>query len=402
MIRLFSAFILASALSAFGAPVVRTALNTGPTAAHGTALSGVITVTTDGALYENFTLNGKFDIRANNVTIRNGVINATGYDRAIDGTNTSGKSGILVQEVSITGAEAAGVQCEGISLVRNTIVGNEDGIKAESNMLIHDNYIADCGLGPSSHGDGIQISNGSNITIIGNTFVMPPGVGGYTNDICIFLKEDFGPISNVTIDSNYIDGGGWSINIGPAGSDTPDTLVVTNNKFGDNASKGGTAAYGAWSNDGATNVTFACNSYWFTAGNHPDNSANSGCSVVWTDSGGSDVTGPVISSVSVSVTGQTTATITWTTDEASTSTVNYGTTASYGSTATGSSGVTSHSVNLTGLGSATTYHYRVRSTDAASNETVDSDATFATLSAPTPAPVSVHIIRMSSMGKRNH
>jgi hypothetical protein len=68
-----------------------------------------------------------------------------------------------------------------------------------------------------------------------------------------------------------------------------------------------------------------------------------------------------------SVTGITStgATVTWTTDVASDSQVEYGTTSGYGSTsALNPAGVTSHSVTLTGLTAGTTYHYRVRSADA--------------------------------------
>ena len=87
---------------------------------------------------------------------------------------------------------------------------------------------------------------------------------------------------------------------------------------------------------------------------------------VFATSQSSDTTPPVISGLSVTGSG-TTRTVTWSTDEPSTSSVAYGTTAtSLTSTATGASG-TSHSVTLTGLVSATTYHFRATSTDAADN-----------------------------------
>jgi hypothetical protein len=98
-----------------------------------------------------------------------------------------------------------------------------------------------------------------------------------------------------------------------------------------------------------------------------------------------DVTPPVISNVQATSILTTSAVVTWTTDESSSSTVNYGLTQSYGSSATGSGGVTSHSVSLSGLSSNTTYHYQVQSTDASSNTTTDIDRTFQTqiLSNPT-------------------
>ncbi len=96
------------------------------------------------------------------------------------------------------------------------------------------------------------------------------------------------------------------------------------------------------------------------------------------DGGSSDVTPPVISNVAVGSITTTGAVVTWTTDEASSSVVEYGLTTSYGSTATGTGGVTSHSVTLSGLSANTTYHYRVKSADAAGNTAVSSDHSFVT------------------------
>jgi hypothetical protein len=68
---------------------------------------------------------------------------------------------------------------------------------------------------------------------------------------------------------------------------------------------------------------------------------------------------PEISNVdAVSITA-TTATIIWITNEASNSTVNYGTTSTLGNTESDPSLVLNHSVNLTGLAPDTTYHYEV-------------------------------------------
>lgn len=90
-----------------------------------------------------------------------------------------------------------------------------------------------------------------------------------------------------------------------------------------------------------------------------------------------DTTPPVISAPGAAP-AQTTASITWTTDEASSSTVSYGLTADYGLTATGGSSVTSHTVALIGLSTSTTYHYKVCSADAATNASCSDDGTFTT------------------------
>lgn len=93
-----------------------------------------------------------------------------------------------------------------------------------------------------------------------------------------------------------------------------------------------------------------------------------------------DTTAPVVSVVD-STPSTTTATITWTTDEVSSSIVQYGLSNSYGSAtseADTSPRVTSHSVSISGLISCTTYHFRVRSNDTLSNLATGSDNTFTT------------------------
>ncbi|MGR9088794.1 MAG: fibronectin type III domain-containing protein, partial [Gammaproteobacteria bacterium] len=95
-------------------------------------------------------------------------------------------------------------------------------------------------------------------------------------------------------------------------------------------------------------------------------------------SGGGDTTPPVISAVQAASITTDSATITWTTDEASNSVVDYGTTTSYGSTGSDAAQVTSHTVNLTGLSPNTLYHYRVSSTDGSGNTASSGDLTFTT------------------------
>lgn len=84
--------------------------------------------------------------------------------------------------------------------------------------------------------------------------------------------------------------------------------------------------------------------------------------------------------------GVTTATVTWTTNVAADSSVEYGTTTSYGLTASSSSSVTSHSVGLSGLDADTTYHFRVSSSNGSSTD-MSADMTFTTDDASTSEDV---------------
>jgi hypothetical protein len=91
-----------------------------------------------------------------------------------------------------------------------------------------------------------------------------------------------------------------------------------------------------------------------------------------------DNTAPALSSI-VATPGDTSANISWTSDETATSQVEYGLTSSYAaSTTLNASLLTSHSVSISSLISCTQYHYRILSSDAVSNQAATSDATFST------------------------
>lgn len=98
------------------------------------------------------------------------------------------------------------------------------------------------------------------------------------------------------------------------------------------------------------------------------------------DDGGTppDTTDPIISNIQVINIDTDSATITWDTDEPSTSVVDYGLTSSYTDQESDPTLVTSHSINLTGLSDGTEYHFAVTSVDAASNSASSADDTFTT------------------------
>jgi phosphodiesterase/alkaline phosphatase D-like protein len=88
---------------------------------------------------------------------------------------------------------------------------------------------------------------------------------------------------------------------------------------------------------------------------------------------------PVITDISATNIGQSSVVIIWNTDIISTTQVEYGITTSYGSsTNLNSNNVTSHSSTISNLNSGTTYHYRVKSSNATGTK-VSSDKTFTTL-----------------------
>jgi hypothetical protein len=108
---------------------------------------------------------------------------------------------------------------------------------------------------------------------------------------------------------------------------------------------------------------------------------------------------PVISGVAASSITTSGAVIGWSTDQASTSQVDYGPTTSYGSsTALDPTLVTSHSVTLGGLNPAATYHYRVRSKNSSGVQAVSGDFTLTTATPPPPVISGVAAGSVTSSG----
>ena len=120
-----------------------------------------------------------------------------------------------------------------------------------------------------------------------------------------------------------------------------------------------------------------------------------------------DINAPTISSISSSV-ERTSASITWTTNESSSSQVAYGLTSSYGETTTEadtSTRVTSHTVSISGLTCATSYNFKVISKDAAGYTSADNDTTLTTSvcaqSSTSSSSAQSRINNLVNMGKIN-
>lgn len=107
-----------------------------------------------------------------------------------------------------------------------------------------------------------------------------------------------------------------------------------------------------------------------------------------------DATPAVLSNVAEGTIADTNATITWTTNELSSSQISYGPTVSYGSMTAQintSPRVTQHSVTLQNLVPCTLYHYRAMAVDATTNASSSADMSFITTGCAGAAVVVSHI-----------
>ncbi len=175
-----------------------------------------------------------------------------------------------------------------------------------------------------------------------------------------------------------------------------DAVGVTGYKIYRGGVQIGTSATNSYSDTGlaaSTLYSYTVSAY-DAAGN---NSAPSGSASATTQSP-VDTTAPTLSFISASSLTTSGATITWTTNESSDTQVEYGQTTSYGNTTTlNTSLVTTHSQSLTSLSAGTTYHYRVKSKDAAGNLATSLDNTFTTTPAPdTTAPNTITTLAITS------
>ncbi|MGH7724670.1 MAG: N,N-dimethylformamidase beta subunit family domain-containing protein [Candidatus Eiseniibacteriota bacterium] len=108
----------------------------------------------------------------------------------------------------------------------------------------------------------------------------------------------------------------------------------------------------------------------------------------WVATFAPDLVAPVISNVVATPAALgTSATITWDTDEASDSRVDYGTSpGTLDQNVSSAANVTGHSLLLSGLSTGTTYYYRVTSADESDNSTTEPNPPAAPLSFATPTP----------------
>lgn len=96
---------------------------------------------------------------------------------------------------------------------------------------------------------------------------------------------------------------------------------------------------------------------------------------------------PAIANVTISAVTTDSATISWTTDVPTNGTVEFGPTIGYGGSASDGQSTVSHSVTLSGLSQATSYHFRVVATNGYGFSTASVDQIFTTLN-----PIAVAII----------
>jgi hypothetical protein len=220
--------------------------NTGvPAGTPLTVVTGNQTYSTAGQVISGLDIHGFVKVTAKNVTIRDSVIRG--------GPNPPCNSSVLWiaagASAMVTDTEIApsnvnacldGVWANSATLTRMNIHGAVDGVKAYDNTTIVDSYVHDLAYftsdpnqnGGPTHNDAVQTYEGNqHIVMRHNTFDLSTTTDA---NAAYQLTQDGGKVAtDIHIDSNWLDGGGCTLNLAHKGGPTPMTgIYVTNNRFG--------------------------------------------------------------------------------------------------------------------------------------------------------------------------
>jgi hypothetical protein len=183
----------------------------------------------DGAVIQNLEIRGRVNVWAKNVVMRNVWVHSDGGAavQVRDG-------GSLIIEDSEIGhssqAGGSGVFGNNVTVRRVNIHHQQDGIFAGDNSLYERVYCHD--LMSDAHADCFQDVGHSNYTIRSST-LDGRFANGATANAAIIIKSDFGPISNVVVEGNYLNGGNLIVMVDKGSSyAAPKNILIRENAFG--------------------------------------------------------------------------------------------------------------------------------------------------------------------------
>jgi len=196
--------------------------------------SGSLNITKDGTVVDGLHVRGTITIAADDVTVRNTLVQGGGAGYPIN--VQSGTTGALIEHVEVDNLNSTGIGIlmNGSGTIRAADIHSaEDGIRIQSDdVTIEDSYIHDLHRQPGGHHDTIQIRSGDDVTIRGNN--LQPYVAS-TDDpmnaaiqIGSLLGAD--QISNFVVVGNLMNGGNYTIQGGGRGE--VDSARYSDNLFG--------------------------------------------------------------------------------------------------------------------------------------------------------------------------
>ncbi len=208
--------------------------NTGPRDPAALTKVGSITVTKAGSIIENVHIEGTLIIRADNVTVRNFVIDGKGAPYGV--RCSYGNKGILLQDGEVYNVMSSGIFGGGFTARRlNVHESGGDGFKTSSGSTVEYCWVHHIGTAEGAHADANQSRDGQNLVFRGNFFDIPIDIGApYKSNACLIIQTGLGPIDDVLIEENWLTGGNFTLYITDkgAGHGPPTNVRVLNNRFG--------------------------------------------------------------------------------------------------------------------------------------------------------------------------
>ena len=200
---------------------------------------GDITITTDGTVLDKLDIHGFVIVRAQNVTITNSIVRGGKATGVATGLITNyGYAGLVISDVRVVPEFPSvyfdGIKGSGFTARRVHIIGGVDSIKIQGdNTIVEDSLLENTTYyasdpqqsGGPTHNDNIQIQNGQNVKVTGNT------IRGSQN-FAVLGAASKGNL-NLVVTDNWLDGGHCTIKLQLLNG-WAETAVVTGNKFGPN------------------------------------------------------------------------------------------------------------------------------------------------------------------------
>jgi hypothetical protein len=228
-------------------------------------VEGGVTLRTAGEVFENkLVVNGSIRVAASDVTIRNvKIVGAPDAGNWIEVRWWEGVGGVRIEHVEIDGqgtSDQAGVGNGGYTCRFCNVHHTGDGFRAEKDAVIQDSWVHDLVGSRSAHIDGVQTTGAVNVKLLHSRIENPNG-----QTAAVMLGNEFGPINGVTIDGNWLAGGGYTL-YGGWGGDLArypvSNISVTNNVWSRQFfSKGGSYGPVAYFNDNGPGMVWQGNTW---------------------------------------------------------------------------------------------------------------------------------------------
>jgi len=194
---------------------------------------GYLEVSGNGATLTGLRVNGNIDVSADNVTLNNIKLIAGG-DGSM-GVSLRHTSNVTIEHSTIAGLDTTSNRLMvGIKDIygdaTGTVVAGDNISKTSTAVQIYagtieNNYIHNPGMTTGDHVNGITTNGDDQPLLIQHNTIL----NHYAQTDAIGLFQDFSTVSNVTINDNFLAGGGYTIYGGMGSKGRSSNIVITNN-----------------------------------------------------------------------------------------------------------------------------------------------------------------------------